>query len=1414
MKKVFSRLVASAVLASMLLGECVTAYASEPTGVVPDSTVTQESSSSITSDESYESTVVPPAESEDEASDEIINESEENIEEEPSDESATDEADAIETEEVVVHDLIDDPRFQNIDAEDRQLLEGIKYKEVLGASASNVQKGTFKGFSWELKGTGSDSYLKINGKGALPNCAKGAFPAWYMPDDADPNSIIIPSVKKIIIGEGITSIGSYCFSFCTADEIILPSTLKSIGSKAFYGSELCKLQFQGDFPSIGADAFGCVSVVAYYPSDNKTYTPARLASAEAQFEYVSWVPVGGDSARSSSEVEGQCGPNIKWKYSGGTLSLVGYGDMYDFADPTAVPWFQYNKSIKTVAMDDRITSIGSYAFARSVSVVNSTSEFAYVTDRSASISFKSMPKALTTIGEGAFMGTTASLPALNVFKNVTTIGNSAFVDAEVSVPSGASTVLDLSAAAHIGAQAFMRFTTTGGNFQLKLGDNLTTLGTKAFFSANRLNGTVVLGGKLYEVPAECFYMTNIEQADIKGAVKRVNYNAFGANNSMKTLNIYTDLDYVGSTILTGYTTATVNFQGNVKRPQFDCDWADNVYVTINIYSTDASWKGFTKQFYNANNHNCRVIFVNNSAKITFDTTGHSQKLDPIIVEKGCTFGNLATQDPSIDGLPSLSTENGVKFRGWTEVKGGKSTISDNKVIDKDIVLYPIFDNNSKIAMLGSTGDVTVEIANDMGFKSEKDIPKGLWVYDKGNAMNEYRGKRGGGKYIYTGNPITISNARVFYGSVRLTEGIDYNISYKNNVKAGEATAFIKGSKFFNGTYVHKFTIVPLAFGDVDKYINVSYLNSPLTKEIKLNFNNKVQRPKVKITANIKKTMVLKENVDYVISYTDKSGNPVNIKEVGKYNMVITGKGNYSGVRKYGVEVVDKINISKCKVSLPGTMTKSDYVQDTTMAQGSTLVVKYKNKTLVNGKDYYVISNYVNGYSAMECTISAYDGSQFYGSIKRRVKLTGKSFAGVGVVLPSVAEIKTDSEQALQQKVSVYENQAAANKRDQSKLLPRTEGIYNVYSVSVKKDFKNNKAVFTIKPGLNSIYVGTKVVTVNMGLKKISSLKVDVPDYNGAMESRIWLSSGLKASQIVVTDGKKVVPSSEYECLYNVKPNGALSMRIMAKGINYYGDKVVTIGRRRVNIGDPTVGDMSVDSAVYIPSGAQPSVAAAVIVGDNITMLEPKKDYTVSYSNNKKVGKGKVTITGKGKYTGKIVREFDIKPNSAGITAAATNIRYVKKAGNYMAPIKVYRGKYLLKKGRDYDITYYYNGKKLGPKDIVPNKGQVTAEIVAKGNYIGKTKCTYNLGTVNLATAKVVVNNTEPVIGSISKTIKPSNVDVYVDGKKLPTSSYSVRSQTNNERAGTASLELYATGNSGFYGAKKVSYKIPPRDISK
>lgn len=63
-------------------------------------------------------------------------------------------------------------------------------------------------------------------------------------------------------------------------------------------------------------------------------------------------------------MDGQCGDNLYWSYNAGntTLSIYGYGDMYDYTEWT-LPWKDYTHKITHISLPEGMTSIGTSAFA-------------------------------------------------------------------------------------------------------------------------------------------------------------------------------------------------------------------------------------------------------------------------------------------------------------------------------------------------------------------------------------------------------------------------------------------------------------------------------------------------------------------------------------------------------------------------------------------------------------------------------------------------------------------------------------------------------------------------------------------------------------------------------------------------------------------------------------------------------------------------------------------------------------------------------------------------------------------------------------------------------------------------------------------------------------------------------------------
>ena len=139
--------------------------------------------------------------------------------------------------------------------------------------------------------------------------------------------------------------------------------------------------------------------------------------------------------------------------------------------------------------------------------------------------------------------------------------------------------------------------------------------------------------------------------------------------------------------------------------------------------------------------------------------------------------------------------------------------------------------------------------------------------------------------------------------------------------------------------------------------------------------------------------------------------------------------------------------------------------------------------------------------------------------------------------------------------------------------------------------------------------------------------------------------------------------------------------------------------------------LSTSTYAYDGKAKKPGVTVKL----NGKTLKNGTDYTVSYSNNTKVGTAKVTITGKGNYTGSISKTYSIKNNFKKATVSGiSNKSYTGKNITQSITVK-YNGK-TLKNGTGYTVSYSSN----------KNIGTATVKITGKGSYTGTITKTFKI----------------------------------------------------------------------------------------
>ncbi|TLW88551.1 hypothetical protein FFK04_06800 [Ruminococcus sp. KGMB03662] len=149
---------------------------------------------------------------------------------------------------------------------------------------------------------------------------------------------------------------------------------------------------------------------------------------------------------------------------------------------------------------------------------------------------------------------------------------------------------------------------------------------------------------------------------------------------------------------------------------------------------------------------------------------------------------------------------------------------------------------------------------------------------------------------------------------------------------------------------------------------------------------------------------------------------------------------------------------------------------------------------------------------------------------------------------------------------------------------------------------------------------------------------------------------------------------------------------------------------RISISKASV-TLSTSTYAYDGKAKTPSVNVKV----NGKTLKKDTDYTVSYSNNTKVGTAKVTIKGKGNYTGSVSKTYSIKNNFKKATISGISTKAFTGKNITQSITVKYNGK-TLKNGTDYTVSYSSN----------KNIGTATVKITGKGSYTGTITKTFKI----------------------------------------------------------------------------------------
>ena len=377
------------------------------------------------------------------------------------------------------------------------------------ANAATVASGTCgDNLTWVLDTSGT---LTISGTGDMNDYSASESP-WHAPWNSRWNSI-----TKVVIEEGVTSIGLRAFEGCARlTSIVIPNSVTNIAAAAFRSCNgLTSIEIPDSVISIGSDVFwGCTGLTSVTIGDGVSsiseYAFCNCTNLSSITIPNSITSIGADAFYGCTRLSSITIPN--------SVTSIG---AYAFDGCT---------SLTSVNIGEGVTSIGTYAFygckkLESITlpfVGNSTTENGKLKDIfggtvPSSLKTVILSDACTSIGDNAFDSCT-SLTNVIIGDGVVSIGSEAFRDCtgltSVTIGNGVTTIDEYA------FEGCTRMTS------IEIPNSVTVIRTGMFFGCTELTN-VIIGNGVISIGAYAFRgCTRLSSITIPDSVTRIGREAF------------------------------------------------------------------------------------------------------------------------------------------------------------------------------------------------------------------------------------------------------------------------------------------------------------------------------------------------------------------------------------------------------------------------------------------------------------------------------------------------------------------------------------------------------------------------------------------------------------------------------------------------------------------------------------------------------------------------------------------------------------------------------------------------------------------------------------------------------------------------------------------------------------------------
>ena len=279
-------------------------------------------------------------------------------------------------------------------------------------------------------------------------------------------------------------------------------------------------------------------------------------------------------------------------------------------------------------------------------------------------------------------------------------------------------------------------------------------------------------------------------------------------------------------------------------------------------------------------------------------------------------------------------------------------------------------------------------------------------------------------------------------------------------------------------------------------------------------------------------------------------------------------------------------------------------------------------------------------------------------------------------------------------LSQYEYNYDGSRKTPSVTVTSPEGTTLINGKDYTITYSNNINIGNATVKITGIGYYTSSKTVKFTIKTAKKVNLSSASVKLSTSTYAYNGKTKKPAATVIFNGSKLVKDKDFSVSYSNNKNvGTATVTINGKG-NYTGSIKKTF-KIKNNF------KKSVVTGIKTKSFTGKSITQKPTIKFNKKTLKNGTDYTISYSNNKKVGLATIKITGKGNYTGTITKTFKINPAKQNIQKLTSKSRsfFIDWAQKGSAT--------------GYEIQYATNSKFSGAKKVTVTNNKTDKKTISK-----------------------------------------------------------------------------------------------------